>query len=69
MVSIVTDVQVESDDAQDKEELYVAATISALEAREHLQRLARYCLCIERLNMHFNTLRDIKVQTYIQQVL
>ena len=50
-VSIVTDVQVESDDEKDAEEPFVAPTITALDAQEHLQRLARYCSGIERLSI------------------
>ena len=36
VVSIVTDVQVESDDEQDADEPFIAPTITALEAQEHL---------------------------------
>ena len=58
---------VSSDDEKDEEEPFVAAKITALEAQENLQRLARYCSCIERLNMHVNNLKDIKVETHMQQ--
>ena len=36
VVSIVTDVQVESDDEQDAGKPFIAPTITALEAQEHL---------------------------------
>ena len=67
VVSIDSDGQVESDNEQDEEQPFAAASIIALEAQEHLQRLARYCSCIERLNMHVHTLKDIGIQIHRHQ--
>ena len=68
VVGIVTDVQVDSNDEQDEEEQLFAPTMTALEAQEHLQGVARYCSGIKGLSMLVNTLKDMEVQIDMHQI-
>ena len=42
--------------------------MTALEAQEHLQGVARYCSGIEGLSMLVNTSKDMEVQIHMHQI-